>query len=257
MSTQKASKKRNCAYCIDKFFNFLKLFFHNKIFFILVLLLLFAAISFHSTKQVLLSFDTEVGVGDEEAVIGILAILEKYNASSTFFVMGSFAEKNPEIIGLIKEKGHEIACHTQNHVNLYKVDKQEIEQEISECRKSINESNPGFRAPWRLMNKDAFESLENNNYSYDASYFKYQPKFNFFPEIRTTSPIIDDYIGLKFLHLPKFFYFFKSKHYFDKTVSLSYHPHNIIEESENFDEMIKYYSQRKVKFLTHKELLDK
>ena len=39
------------------------------------------------------------------------AILEKYNIKATFFVLDLVAQKNPGIVKLISQKGHEIASH--------------------------------------------------------------------------------------------------------------------------------------------------
>jgi peptidoglycan-N-acetylglucosamine deacetylase len=45
----------------------------------------------------------------------VLDLLEKYNAKATFFVVGSQAHQNPEIILRMYEEGHELAIHTYTH----------------------------------------------------------------------------------------------------------------------------------------------
>ena len=41
----------------------------------------------------------------------ILRTLEEYNVKATFFIVGEIAEKFPEIINMIPEKGHKVAFH--------------------------------------------------------------------------------------------------------------------------------------------------
>ena len=45
----------------------------------------------------------------------ILDVLAKYNAKSTFFVLGEHAERYPEIIQRQIKEGHEVANHTYKH----------------------------------------------------------------------------------------------------------------------------------------------
>lgn len=45
----------------------------------------------------------------------ILDVLNKYNATSTFFIVGENAEKNPSVIQRMYEEGHELAIHTYTH----------------------------------------------------------------------------------------------------------------------------------------------
>ncbi|ATP42422.1 oligosaccharide deacetylase [Solibacillus sp. R5-41] len=45
----------------------------------------------------------------------VLDLLAKYEAKGTFFVVGEYAEKNPEVILRMHEEGHELANHTYSH----------------------------------------------------------------------------------------------------------------------------------------------
>lgn len=49
----------------------------------------------------------------------ILDILKKYNIKATFFVLGSMAEKHPEILKRIHNEGHQIGNHTYSHIYAY------------------------------------------------------------------------------------------------------------------------------------------
>ncbi|HHW06304.1 MAG TPA: polysaccharide deacetylase [Clostridia bacterium] len=46
----------------------------------------------------------------------ILEILDHYNVKASFFVLGTNAQKYPELIKLVHEKGHTIGNHTYNHI---------------------------------------------------------------------------------------------------------------------------------------------
>ena len=65
-----------------------------------------------NTKEAYLTFDD----GPSQNVTPqILDILKEYDVKATFFVVGSLAEKNPEIIKRIYEEGHAIGNHTYSH----------------------------------------------------------------------------------------------------------------------------------------------
>lgn len=71
-----------------------------------------------SSKNVSLMFNVYMG---SEYIDGILSELEKGNAKATFFVGGSWAVKNSELLAKIKDAGHEIGNHGywhKDHKNL-------------------------------------------------------------------------------------------------------------------------------------------
>ena len=231
---------------------------------ILLSVLFFISFLLNTPKIILLSFDTEINVNDENATLELLKILDKNDAKVTFFVMGSFAKNNPEIIIKIMNQGSEVACHTENHRLLIKLSSEEIDDELRECKKNILEitkqESIGFRAPWRKLNKDVFESLIKNNFLYDASYFNLQPTIQnkMIKEIKTSLFGIipaDDYIALNFFHIPKQLYFLLQKHASNDIASMSYHPHIIMEHKKEFNDLLEYFNQKNITFLTHKDLI--
>ena len=115
---------------------------------------------------------------DVESVKPILALLDKYNVKATFAVLGSVAEKHPELVKEIYERGHEIASHAYSHKTLYELGIEGFEDEIRKSvklLKSITGERPiGFRAPSFSINnstKWAFDILEKYGFKYDASIF--------------------------------------------------------------------------------------
>lgn len=115
---------------------------------------------------------------DVEAVMPILDLLDRYNLCVTFCVLGTFAERHPELIKLIHDKGHEIQSHAYSHKTLHELGKKAFEDEIKRSiylLESITGEGPvGFRAPsFSIDNstKWAFEILEKYGFKYDSSIF--------------------------------------------------------------------------------------
>ena len=114
----------------------------------------------------------------EDAVKPLLELLDKYNVSATFFVLGQVAERHPELIEKIYEEGHEIASHGYSHKRLHELGKEKFEDDL---RKSTNllqsiikERIIGFRAPSYSIDQDtiwALDILEDMGYKYDSSVF--------------------------------------------------------------------------------------
>lgn len=61
----------------------------------------------------------------------ILNVLEKYNASATFFVLGNMAEKNTDILRKMDILGCQIGNHSYSHSNLTELSEEDAAQEIN------------------------------------------------------------------------------------------------------------------------------
>ena len=60
----------------------------------------------------------------------ILELLEEYNICATFFVIGSNAERFPDIVKRTIMNGNEIGNHTYNHKNLKKLNDYSMYSEL-------------------------------------------------------------------------------------------------------------------------------
>lgn len=78
-------------------------------------------------KFIALTFDDGPGYN---STARILDTLQKHNIKATFFVLGSMAEKNPDMLKRIHSEGHEIANHSYSHPNLTKLSVEEIKNQI-------------------------------------------------------------------------------------------------------------------------------
>ncbi|MBF8265398.1 MAG: polysaccharide deacetylase family protein, PEP-CTERM locus subfamily, partial [Dehalococcoidia bacterium] len=116
----------------------------------------------------------------DDQIIGsttpILELLDKYRMRATFAVQGTVAEKHPDFIKLIHNKGHEIASHAYSHKPVHVLGRQgfeeEIEKSVSLLKSITGESPIGFRAPTSSINNNtiwAMEILAKHGFKYEAS----------------------------------------------------------------------------------------
>jgi len=135
----------------------------------------------------------------------ILELFEKNNVKATFFTLGYIAEKFPDLIKEIDNRGHEIASHSYAHLDIRKVTKSKFEEDL---KKSIDilenitgKKILGFRAPYFSIDKKSFWAIEilSKYFKYDSSIFpvktplygiKNAPRNIYKPNI--TNPIITD-----------------------------------------------------------------
>jgi peptidoglycan/xylan/chitin deacetylase (PgdA/CDA1 family) len=86
-----------------------------------------------------------------EVIIPLLNLLEKHQVKATFFVIGSRAEKQPELISKIANQKHAIANHSYSHPSFHKISHVEKLAEIDKTNLLIkqitNQNCTLFRAP--------------------------------------------------------------------------------------------------------------
>lgn len=87
-------------------------------------------------KKCAITFDCAWGADD---IPNILDTLEKYNAKATFFIVGIWAKKYPEMVKLINERGHEVANHGYSHAHMGNIPESKIREEISLCSDILEE----------------------------------------------------------------------------------------------------------------------
>jgi polysaccharide deacetylase family protein (PEP-CTERM system associated) len=88
------------------------------------------------------------------------------------------AEKFPELVKQIQQAGHEIGSHGQQHRQLFKATRDEFFQEMSRCKKTLEDLTGqqvlGFRAPaFSLLPQTswALEVLAELGFHYDSSIY--------------------------------------------------------------------------------------
>jgi peptidoglycan/xylan/chitin deacetylase (PgdA/CDA1 family) len=86
----------------------------------------------------------------------LLDLLKKYNIKATFFVLGSKAEKLPDLILRMHEEGHLIGVHNYVHRSNWIMTPWTVRRELNHCALII-EGITGvrplyYRPPWGLLN---------------------------------------------------------------------------------------------------------
>ncbi|OKL36958.1 chitooligosaccharide deacetylase [Domibacillus mangrovi] len=99
----------------------------------------------------------------------ILDVLKKYDAYSTFFLLGAHMKKYPEIVNREIAEGHEIGNHTYSHPSFHNISESSLIDEIQTTQNLIDTFQLGkmklFRPPGGALNKQIINTLTNDNYT--------------------------------------------------------------------------------------------
>ncbi|MDN7025350.1 DUF3473 domain-containing protein [Methanoculleus sp. FWC-SCC1] len=121
-----------------------------------------------------------------ESVDPLLKLLDAYDVSATFFVLGMVAEKYPELIYNIHTRGHEIGCHGYSHKTLVDLGEMGFEEDLKRAMMYLGKYHPiGYRAPSFSLNNDtlwALEILRDQGFLYDSSVFPIKTSLYGVPE---------------------------------------------------------------------------
>lgn len=117
-----------------------------------------------------------------EPTFKILNMLDATGNKATFFVLGEVAEKFPELLREIVQRGHEVASHGYRHNLVYNCTKSQFETDletaVSLLQKVTKQKVLGYRAPsWSLHKKTtpwAWEVLDSVGFVYDSSIYPYK-----------------------------------------------------------------------------------
>lgn len=102
-----------------------------------------------SSKQLALTYDD--GPNDPHT-FRLLEVLAKHNAQATFFLIGRYVQRRPDIVRDIAKAGHAVGNHTFTHPLLTLKSATQIREELTTCHAAIqdaigNHSNL-FRPPF-------------------------------------------------------------------------------------------------------------
>ena len=109
-----------------------------------------------------ISFDAAWGA---DKTSEIMNVCDSYNVKATFFLVGFWAEKYPEKVKEIYNRGFEIGIHSNTHPDMTKLSRKEIRQEletnisiienITNCRPKL------FRPPYGYYNNNLIDICED------------------------------------------------------------------------------------------------
>jgi len=145
----------------------------------------------------------------------ILNLLKERRANATFFILGYFAEKYPELIEKIIDENHEIGTHGHTHLAITELSRDEFQEDLVKSIKILEKISKekvwGHRAPFFTIVEDtswAIESLKNIGLKYDSSIFPFKiykygvPDIPLFPYHISSKNIKKDDIYEEFLEFP-------------------------------------------------------
>jgi len=108
----------------------------------------------------------------------ILDILSAKGVRATFFVLGWIAERFPQLVVSIWERGHEISTHGYDHKLIQQQTKEEFAQDVAKAIRVleaiVGEKVVGYRAPSYSIVPEtlwAWELLSAQGIRYDSSIF--------------------------------------------------------------------------------------
>ena len=108
-----------------------------------------------------ISFDCAWGADYTEK---ILDTLDFYNVKATFFVVEFWAEKYPEVLKKIVDKGHEVGTHSKTHPKMSRLSVSKIEDELKSSVEAIEKIGGKkvtlFRPPFGDYDDELIETAE-------------------------------------------------------------------------------------------------
>jgi polysaccharide deacetylase family protein (PEP-CTERM system associated) len=113
-----------------------------------------------------------------QSIDSLLARLDRYSATGTFFVLGWIAEHRPEVVLAIAAAGHEIASHGFWHRRVTALDRESFREDVRSSKLALEDligaEVVGYRAPSFSIIPGcewAFDVLIEEGYRYDSSLF--------------------------------------------------------------------------------------
>lgn len=96
----------------------------------------------------------------------LLAVLKEKQVPATFFLVGENAVKHPELVQQLKTQGHEIALHANVHQDLLKLDKEQLQANITKGKTALEKiSNTKInymRPPHGFKDWAVMDAIENS-----------------------------------------------------------------------------------------------
>lgn len=127
-------------------------------------------------KILSISFDAAWGRANTEE---ILNILDQYDVKTTFFLVGFWVEKHPDLVAELVARGHEIGNHSATHPHMAQLSASQVREELRKCselvRSITGKPTTLFRPPYgeyndtvvRVSREEGYECVQWNVDSLD------------------------------------------------------------------------------------------
>jgi polysaccharide deacetylase family protein (PEP-CTERM system associated) len=114
----------------------------------------------------------------ETNVDAALQLFDEAGVHATFFVVGRIAQDIPQVVRRIADGGHEIGCHSYEHLRVYGLDRHEFGAKLAAGKKNLEDTAGapvvGFRAPDFSITRSsrwALDLLVEAGFVYDSSIY--------------------------------------------------------------------------------------
>jgi peptidoglycan/xylan/chitin deacetylase (PgdA/CDA1 family) len=67
----------------------------------------------------------------------LLDLLAEHGVKATFFVVGKYVEREPELVRRTIAEGHAVGNHTYSHTSIFRLSKEEIASELARCAAAV------------------------------------------------------------------------------------------------------------------------
>lgn len=108
----------------------------------------------------------------------VLSLLADHGTQATFFIVGWVAERYPQLVKSIHQRGHAIGCHSYWHRRVYDMTEDEFRADTHKVKSILEDitGQPvlGYRAPsYSITQKSlwAIDILKELGFTYDSSIF--------------------------------------------------------------------------------------
>ena len=116
-------------------------------------------------KVLSISFDASWGA---DKTLSILDILDEHNVKTTFFLVGGWVDKYPDMVKEIAARGHEIGNHSDTHPHMSQLSESDIKDELrimSDKVEKLTGVRPTlFRPPYGDYNNRVIEVARAEGY---------------------------------------------------------------------------------------------
>ena len=115
-------------------------------------------------KKVAISFDAAWGA---DKTAGIMDIMDEHGVKGTFFLVGFWIDKYPDVVKSIAERGFEIGNHSANHPRMTQLSKEQLIKELNQVNEKIKELTGNtpkvFRPPFGDYNDLVVNTVREQN----------------------------------------------------------------------------------------------
>ena len=145
----------------------------------------------------------------DETLAKVLDELDRLNLKATCFCLGKLATEFPQVVREIARRGHEVGCHSNEHVWLNKMTEEQLRRDTSDSIKALEDVSGqkvvSFRAPAfsiTQQNKWAVNVLADCGIENDASIFPTNREFGGYTGFPQDTPCIISHEGATLKEYP-------------------------------------------------------